>query len=416
MYEKNGVENIMKTTTRISFIDNLKIFLSLTVIAHHAGQAYGGSNGFWYVKDYWEPANLGPFFGVNSAFNMSLYFLISAYFIPFALEKKGSREFLKDRFNRLGIPLLFGFLILIPCLMYFYYINFRGYQYISFWNYYTTIYFGGGEQPTNWTGPSWPDMNFGHLWFIEHLLLYSILYLVWKLVTKKSKIRFVNFTATHLSLVSFVVIVSIITYIVRIKYPIDHWMGLLGIIQTELAHLPQYVSFVLVGLIAARNKWVQNIPRKVGVLWLLIGTVLSTLYLLGYIPGSRGGTGSRAMFYALYETTLCTGLGVGLLYLFHTKLNKGKELLRKLAENTYTVYIIHIPILVLLQYGFTYFHISGSAKFLLVFVLGTFISHLCSYYIIRRVPVFSMVFSGTSKIIKTGNHSNFNDRNRGARG
>src|SRR5690348_10114210 len=109
---------------RLNFLDNLKIALTMLVVAHHAGQPYGGSNGWWFMNSK-QTTHLGHFFAVNAGFFMSLFFLISAYFLPASLEKKGGARFLKDRLKRLGIPLLVGFLIIIPILMYAYYENFR---------------------------------------------------------------------------------------------------------------------------------------------------------------------------------------------------------------------------------------------------------------------------------------------------
>ncbi|TCZ81268.1 acyltransferase, partial [Paenibacillus albiflavus] len=104
----------------------------MLVVAHHAGQPYGGSEGWWYFKTVDSPG-LGSFFAINAAFFMSLFFMISAYFMPATFNKKGASKFLKERFQRLGIPLLIGFFIIIPLLMYTYYINFRGYPSISYW-------------------------------------------------------------------------------------------------------------------------------------------------------------------------------------------------------------------------------------------------------------------------------------------
>ena len=48
---------------------------------------------------------------------MGLFFLISGYFVPRAYDRKGATAFLKDRFRRLGIPLLlFGLLVTGPML------------------------------------------------------------------------------------------------------------------------------------------------------------------------------------------------------------------------------------------------------------------------------------------------------------
>ncbi|UJF33595.1 acyltransferase family protein [Paenibacillus hexagrammi] len=158
-------------------LDNLKVWLTILVVIHHAGQPYGGSNGFWYFKTS-QQADLGRFFSVNAGFFMSLFFLISAYFLPGSLDRKGAAAFLKDRLVRFGIPLLAGFLIIMPLLLYVYYIHYRGYGFISFSDYYLNVYFGLAGKPSDWTGPSFPDLQFGHLWFIEQLLFYSVIYAI----------------------------------------------------------------------------------------------------------------------------------------------------------------------------------------------------------------------------------------------
>ena len=67
-------------------------------------------------------------------------------------------------------------------MMYAYYLNFRPYGPISFLSYYSHFYLGHGPRPPLWTGPSWPDINFGHLWFVEHLLIFAFCYWLWRLM------------------------------------------------------------------------------------------------------------------------------------------------------------------------------------------------------------------------------------------
>jgi hypothetical protein len=58
------------------------------------------------------------FVAINEAFFMGFYFLIAAYFVPRSLERKGGKQFLKERFLRLGVPLAFQLLIVGPLLSY----------------------------------------------------------------------------------------------------------------------------------------------------------------------------------------------------------------------------------------------------------------------------------------------------------
>ena len=89
-----------KPRTRLFYIDNLRIYLTLLVIFHHAAIAYGGS-GDWLVKDpavdAISPIFLGFFNVINQTYFMSVFFLLAGYFTPRSLERKGSGQFLIDR-------------------------------------------------------------------------------------------------------------------------------------------------------------------------------------------------------------------------------------------------------------------------------------------------------------------------------
>lgn len=172
---------------------------------------------------------------------MSLFFFLSAYFLPASIEKKGIKQFLRERLYRLGLPIVIGFLTIIPILMYFYYVNFRGYPSISFFSYYINIYFGLGEMPPDWTGPSWPDMQFGHLWFLQHLLLYSLFAVIGQKLILRKPLK--QFRVSVTPIFCLVITLTLVTFVVRIWHPIDSWVGFLGIIQTEFARVPQYVLF-----------------------------------------------------------------------------------------------------------------------------------------------------------------------------
>ena len=66
---------------RLSYLDNLKVCLTVLVIFHHAGQAYGDGGGWAYHPS--NPAEFMPwiwhFFSVNAGFFMGLFFLISEF-------------------------------------------------------------------------------------------------------------------------------------------------------------------------------------------------------------------------------------------------------------------------------------------------------------------------------------------------
>ncbi|MDN4608172.1 acyltransferase family protein [Sporosarcina highlanderae] len=384
-----GVYIVKKESDHLYFIDNIKIALIMLVVAHHAGQAYG-PGGWWYFLDDKSINWLGIFFFVNASFFMSMFFFLSAYFLPQSIAKKGPKRFLKERLIRIGIPLLFGFLVMIPILMYLYYINFRDYEPISFPSYYVNIFFGLGSEPTNWSGPSWPDMQFGHLWFLEHLLVYAVVFSVWTYFTSKKPTKKLDGNIKVYQILSLLLIVSLVTFITRIWFPIDHWSAFLGVIQTEFAHVPQYVSFFFLGIMAFQRKWFLTMSARVGYIYLSIGGLLvAILYFGGNSLGPfllKGGLYFGSFTRSLIETLLCITLVIGLLVLFREKVNGTNRWTKMLANNVFVVYFIHVLVVVFLQYALNNLPISVWAKFLATVFLGIILSFLLAIFVWRKIP------------------------------
>lgn len=374
---------------RLYFIDQLKIALIMLVIVHHAGQAYG-PGGWWYFQSDESIPWLGRFFTVNAAFFMSLFFFLSAYFLPASFARKGPRRFLIERFKRIGIPVLLGFFVMMPILMYVYYVNFRGYEPITFSTYYDQIFFGFGEKPEHWTGPSWPDMQFGHLWFLEHLLVYTLLFVLWgKLAPAPKKGHKQTMFRTY-QIIFFLVILTLVTFVIRIWFPIDRWIGFLGIIQTEFAHVPHYASFFCLGVIAYQRDWLFTFPRKTGFLWLSAGLVMTIVLYFGgnllfpYL--TKGGLNTGSLIRSFVETFLCISLIIGLITLFREMKNRSNHLLKVMASNTFVVYFLHVPVVVALQYALSALPLSVLSQFLLSSALGIVFSFLISQFVWRKLP------------------------------
>ncbi|MGA9080047.1 MAG: acyltransferase, partial [Halobacteriota archaeon] len=89
---------------RLYFADNLRTYLITLVVLHHLAIVYTGAGGFYYVEptpiDQLALAVLVIFIALNQAYFMGLLFLISGYFSPGSLDRKGPRRFIRDRLIR----------------------------------------------------------------------------------------------------------------------------------------------------------------------------------------------------------------------------------------------------------------------------------------------------------------------------
>ncbi|MBN1501821.1 MAG: acyltransferase [Spirochaetes bacterium] len=381
--KKTGVnENTAGNVSgRLFYLDNLKIFLTMLVIVHHVGQAYGPTGGFWQYRSSLHESIpwLGSFFGVNAGFFMGLFFMISGYFLPSSFDRKSFSEFLKEKLIRFGIPLLFVFTVLQPFQMYFYYVNYSGNRPMDFLSYYIHIYFGAGGRP-DWFADSigFPEMNFGHLWFVEHLLVYFIIYAVVKKYFIKKKTEVVPTKITFFHIIGLGLLISITSVLIRIFYPIDRWTGILGFIQSEPAHLPQYLLLFITGVTAYRKDWLRQIKTSTGMQLLSAGVMMAlVVYFNGFLPKAVINIVFEG--WSIYESFMAVFLCFGLTVLFREHAEKSSMFMKAASRNSYAAYIIHFPVVLTVQFALDRVNICGAyGKFFTVSILSVLLSYSLS--------------------------------------
>lgn len=367
-------------TSRLAFIDNMRILMITMVIAHHAGQPYGPTGGFWPIDDARHAPILGPFFTVNAAFGMGLFFLISAAFLPAAYDRKGPRAFLRDRLRRIGLPLLAGTLIFVVPAFYVLEHPFSG-GVLTFMREFLAANFGPG--------------HFGHLWFLLHLLVYMAAYALWRRLVPRSAAgggRMAPLPGTGAILV-FIATLGVVIYVVRIWFPIDDWTAMPLLVPVEYAHLPQYASLFVMGLIAGHSGWFRRFPARQGLRWLAVGLAAAALAYayslvapwLGTNWFSSGGANWNSLAQSFWEAVLCTSLAIGLPVLFREVADRQGPILKSLAADTYTVYMIHIGVLVGLQAALAGVDLPPLIKFGLVTLVGVPLCFLLAAGL-RRLP------------------------------
>ncbi len=102
----------------------------------------------------------------------------------------------------------------------------------------------------------------------------------------------------------------------------------------------------------------------------------------------------HAWLYSIGETFILGLLALGLIVTLRDRRrlrpSRGRECL---LANNYGVYLLHLPILVALQYGLRELDLSGFVKFLLAGAAGLLLSFLLSDRL-RRLPGFRKVLQG----------------------
>ncbi|MBN2348524.1 MAG: acyltransferase family protein [Bacteroidales bacterium] len=335
---------------------------------------------------------MGRFFCVNASFFMGLFFMISGYFFASSFNKKGLKKYTADKFIRYGIPLVFVFWIMMPFIFYFNYELYSDNPSLPFLTFFQKIYLGIGQQP-EWFKPilTWPesDLGFGHLWFVENLLLYAMLYAVLRVILRKTS--FANKFNLNVYLFSFIYILVVATasILVRNYYQVGDIKNVFGFLMIEVAHWPQYLGFLISGIIASQTNLFQKFPSIYGKILFSIGLLMvAKIYFPSFFPDFINFWSGQ--YFEVFETILGFSLSFGLIVIFRDYLNLSNTLFNIMSENAYAAYIFHYPIVIAFQYSFDKVPINLLAKFLIVGILSIITSFTFSYMIrkpelIRRV-------------------------------
>jgi len=199
-------------------------------------------------------------------------------------------------------------------------------------------------------------MGTGPLWFVEALLIFAILYVLWRAVTTSKREGGQRRFPTTKQVTLFAFILGTVTFIVRIWLPLGWAFGPLNL---QFPFFPQYICLFVVGILAYRNNWFMLIEVTMGRVWLTIAIIFIVILfpalfvsggaLNGDVSAFAGGVHWQCFAYALWEQFVGVAMIVGLVVLFREKLNLQGRLAKAMSASAYTAYIIHAPVVVFLS-------------------------------------------------------------------
>ncbi len=161
----------------------------------------------------------------------------------------------------------------------------------------------------------------------------------------------------------------------------------------EPAHLPQYASLFVIGILAARGDWLARMPLQRALPWLALGLALTLACYVLVGSGIVGGFDTQSLVVCAAEAALCTGLCVGLPVAFREWANAQNALLRQLSANSYAAYVFHFPIVMGLQWLLIGSALPVSGRILLTVVLGVVATFMLTGYIVLRLPGTRRIFA-----------------------
>ena len=368
------------TTARLGYVDNLRILLTVLVLAHHSALTYGPLPLWYWTEPSSSPSGIALMLLVigNQFYFMGFFFLLSGLFVPGSVDRKGPGAFARERLLRLGVPLVAFWLVARPVL------HLPGWparraEGESFVHYWFTV----GDP--------------GPLWFVEVLLVMSLAYAAFRALrgrlatgsgladageqaaveARPRPIRFRAFAGV-------VGLLATATFVWRLAVPVGTYWELGGL--PTPAYLPQYVLLFVLALLAGRRGWLAALTVRQGRVAFVVALVSLGLAFGTTVLVSEPGAGLLVQAgAALAENVCAVSMIVALLVLFRERFAGQPAWARMAAQNSFAVYVIHPLVLVGVAALLAPLVAPAGVKFLILLALSV---PLCwaFAYLLRRIP------------------------------
>jgi len=196
-------------------------------------------------------------------------------------------------------------------------------------------------------------IDFGVLWFVAALLLFNLIYVLWRVTFKPQESDDLSSRLSVGKILLFATSLGIVSFLVRIIFPIGWVLQPVGF---QLGHFPQYIVMFILGLMVTRNTWIHSLTNKdAKQLARIVGCSVTLIFPLFYVlltwlkfPSNyfSGGSHWPSLLYSLWEQVTGVCIMTALLYFSREHWNHSSAFSKGLARSAFAVYIFH-PIVVI---------------------------------------------------------------------
>ncbi|MDO9068537.1 MAG: acyltransferase family protein [Deltaproteobacteria bacterium] len=376
---------------RFHALDLLRATMMLLGVVLHSASNYTTNPGeAWPFRDGSSWRGFDLLIDVIHLFRMPAFFLMAGFFGALMLERRGAASFAINRLQRVALPLVVGWSVLFPLTV-------AGFVFAI------VNRLAGPQEAFRATlghlvsGAAFKDVHLAHLWFLHQLLIFyacAILLVAAArtIVAPQTRELFVGWAARLITNPWGVLVLASVTAVTLLpmrQFCIETHTTL----APPLRVLAAYGVFFVVGwCLQYRSEDLADLAR--GWAWrLALGIVLGLI-----IPLAAGhhvmhpGPGSVCWFVGMAAlATWLLILGSAGVYLRY--LNRPLPLARYLADASYWIYLVHLPITIAFAGAFSRTDWPVGVKFGATF-LATSTVCVLSYTLFVRSTVLGQFLNG----------------------
>jgi glucan biosynthesis protein C len=382
---------------RFHSLDAVRAWALLAGIVLHATMSYlpgfGALN--WPIADQSTSETLGLAFFVIHIFRMSLFFIVAGFFARLLRERLGTAGLVKNRLRRIGLPLVTAMALILPLTI--------G---AIIW---AAVQMGikGGPPPQANAPLIGPPIPWAHLWFLYLLLvLFALTLPVRALIARldaggsfRASVARMMAASVDSRVAPLLLAVPVSAALLAAKWWLP-WHGIpvpaVGLVPNFPGLLAYGTAFVLGWLMHRESRVLSALAAD----WLLYLSMAMVATLVAiFLAGERLHFSLRPMegfarvayagAYALASWCWCfASLGAAVRFL-----GQPSPRTRYLSDASYWMYLVHLPIIWLLQAWILRWPLHWSVKFSLILAVSMVLL-LASYHWLVRGTFVGVLLNG----------------------
>jgi peptidoglycan/LPS O-acetylase OafA/YrhL len=381
---------------RLHALDAVRGFALIAGIVFHATVSFlPGPAGvpLWIVMDSHRSLSLAVLFHLLHTFRMTAFFLIAGFFAHLTFHRRGQQGFIADRLKRIGVPLLVGWPLVFAAVVV-----------VTIWAAIQSAH--GHPLPPPPAYPGFPAFPLTHLWFLYLLLwFYATILVLRAMASRLDRGGWLGAAADRVVGVLIgnpLGIVALAAPAAIALYLTPGWMMWFGVPTPDSSLLPNDAAstayFAAFGcgwllhrrtdlLEVLRRRWPLNLP-------IAIACSAAGFAIVGLAPQltpSAPGLGKLAFafVYSLAGWSWSFALiGLALRYLSGHSPTR-----RYLADASYWLYIVHLPLVMALQTWVAPLEWAWPVKFAVILAVA-FPLMLGSYELLVRHSFIGAILNG----------------------
>jgi len=354
---------------RLYYLDGLRSFLIILVVLLHVSQIYN-PNHTWNI--YFEDGSILVSYMVDflGLLCMPTFFMIAGYFSVVSFKHSHKKNFLIKRIRRLLLPLMT--IALTLNLLQAYILVGTGWK-----DYSISTYISEG-------------IWISHLWFLINLIVYTIISYIFIRYFKAQTKKILLFIIDKMNNISIYVVLFILP-IISIALLASFKLIPGYIYGINIYAILSYTPFYLFGILLMLNKTLLNKFSHISI-FVSLTIVVVAFIIFTTIKGIEAKEYKIVYF---YFKGLATWFTASLAFtLFKKYLNRKSEVIFKISDASYTIYLVHHVLVIILGIVFINLELNFIIGLPTLFTTVVLFSYFFHRKIVLKIGFLQLLLNG----------------------